>query len=454
MFVAVAAVAVPASVQLNDLGLERMDQGDFEGSVAAFSAARRSEPDNVTLRRNHALALNSWAIRLGDAGQCDEAVQHLQEALELEPDEAAIALNLAVCRINLAHRQTQDGRFRDAEQTLIDAYETAPADEERMIDRRRADNFTLEARATNPTKTDKVRRLLEKALEIDPDCVAALVELGRLRYGAGESVGALDLWFRADELDNDIPGLGEHIEKVAREALTELEFKRRSSSHFSVSYEGAQNEVAAAEVLRILDRAWYEIGSELKYRPPKRTLVVLYTPKQYGDTTEAPHWSGGLFDGKLRIPLGEGNLTNAQLERLRTTLYHEYTHAVVTGLAGVKIPDWFNEGLAMYYELPPLERRKRYDRDNDHIGDLIRADNLPSIADLPERFSKIGVADEASRAYQIARTFTYWLADKYGAYKFKLVLSEVGEGDSFEEAIAGIYHDTLDRLESRWRRSF
>ena len=115
---AAAAFAEPAAFQLNNLGLERMDRGDYEGGVAAFAAARSNEPDDATLRRNHALALNAWAIRLGDAGQYDQAVRRLREALELEPGEAAIGLNLAVCRINLANRQTQEGRFRDAELLL------------------------------------------------------------------------------------------------------------------------------------------------------------------------------------------------------------------------------------------------------------------------------------------------------------------------------------------------
>lgn len=51
---------------------------------------------------------------------------------------------------------------------------------------------------------------------------------------------------------------------------------------------------------------------------------------------------GGLFDGKIHIPLGD---YGANEEKIKHVVFHEYTHAVVYRLSPA-CPLWLNEGLA------------------------------------------------------------------------------------------------------------
>ena len=56
-----------------------------------------------------------------------------------------------------------------------------------------------------------------------------------------------------------------------------------------------------------------------------------------------PGWSGGLFDGRIRLPIRGGLADRREFERVLT---HEYVHALVHSVAAGGVPAWLNEGLA------------------------------------------------------------------------------------------------------------
>ena len=73
--------------------------------------------------------------------------------------------------------------------------------------------------------------------------------------------------------------------------------------------------------------AYGEIGKSFSYYPENPITVILYSDQQFRDITRTPAWTGGLFDGKIRIPTeGAGSLSGGVLNRV---LHHEYTHAIV-----------------------------------------------------------------------------------------------------------------------------
>ena len=98
-------------------------------------------------------------------------------------------------------------------------------------------------------------------------------------------------------------------------------------------------------MLKALERAYNRVGTDLSYYPSVRVPVILYTKKDYRSLTASPEWSGGLYDGKIRLPIGgAAHMT----PMLRGVLFHEYTHVVVRELTKGNCPSWLNEGLAEY----------------------------------------------------------------------------------------------------------
>lgn len=453
-----AANTVPAESvqQLNDRGLDLMKSGNYAAAAESFATARRILPQDANLQRNLALAYNAWGIELAKQTKYDQALERLQTAREILPAENLIASNMTAIRINWATELMDQKKHEDAETQLARANDDAASDDQRReIAKRRAYNvYTIAEELLAKGSRERGRQKLTDALEIDPDCTHAQVKLAEMLYEEGDTAMAIEYWRAAAAVDPNIPGLTEMIDKATREDSIESAFDNRSSRQFKVSYEGKVNEQAARDAMQILSRALYQIGRDLRYNSKRPFAVVLYNQDQYRAATEAPGWSSGLYDGKIRVPLKANGSNEIDRRVLTTTLRHELTHAIVIELAGNKVPAWLNEGLAMYYEREAADRDPRAKADRLAILKMIGGDERISVLALPASFTKMTDSGRVERAYLLSRSFVQWTAERYRPYKFRDLLASLGAGMSIDDALVKVYGKNLETLEAIWQATF
>lgn len=449
-----STITVPAESvqQLNERGLTQMKSGNYAAAAESFASARRIVPEDANVQRNLAFAFNAWGVELAKQSRYDQALERLQTARDILPAETLIASNMTAIRINWATELMDQKKHEAAEKQLeLAAASAANEDERREISKRRAYNvYTAAEGLLAKGSRERGRQKLIEALELDPDCIHAQVKLAEMLYEEGDTGMALEYWRAAAAVNPNIPGLSEMLDKAAREEAVESAFNHRSSRQFKVSYEGKVNEQAARDATQILNRAMYQIGRDLRYNSKRPFAVVLYSPDQYRAATEAPGWSSGLYDGKLRVPLKANGSNEVDRRALTTTLRHELTHAVVIELAGTKVPAWLNEGLAMYYEREPADRDTRTKADRVAILKMIGGGERISIIDLPASFTKITDSGRVERAYLLSRSFVHWMAERYRPYKFRELLATLGTGASIDEALTKVYGKNLETLEATW----
>ncbi len=83
--------------------------------------------------------------------------------------------------------------------------------------------------------------------------------------------------------------------------------------------------------------------------PAVTASVRLMDEAAFFDYTGAPSWTNAIFyRGQILIPLSKTQPID--LENLRRSVKHEYTHAVIAALSGGKAPGWLDEGLAQWAE--------------------------------------------------------------------------------------------------------
>jgi len=116
---------------------------------------------------------------------------------------------------------------------------------------------------------------------------------------------------------------------------------------FRVSFQGHADKALAARATDLLESAFWRIGKTLGAYPSDPVAVMLYTEKQFRDITLAPEWSGGIYDGRIRVPAAGAAQSPQLFERV---LAHELTHAIIASLAARGIPTWLHEGLAQHFE--------------------------------------------------------------------------------------------------------
>ena len=187
------------------------------------------------------------------------------------------------------------------------------------------------------------RQALERALRINPHLTDAALLLGEIEYREGDLPAAILTYEDALSRAPDNRQLQERLARWRNEAALHDAFDRRISDHFTILFEGPAEQPIAERALQMLEAAYWRIGTSLSSYPSSSMTVVLYSQEQFRDITRSPQWAGGVFDGKIRVPV-RGALERP--DEFQRVLTHELTHALIWTLAPRGVPTWLNEGLA------------------------------------------------------------------------------------------------------------
>jgi tetratricopeptide (TPR) repeat protein len=286
-------------------------------------------------------------------------------------------------------------------------------------------------------------RELLKAVELDPKASKAYQFLGELYYRKDDLESAVTYWEKAVESNPSATDIRARLDRIRKEHKAEKDFNREVTSHFLTKYEGREKIEAGRIVLRILEDAYSEVGRSLSYYPDQEVQVILYSGQQFKEVTDAPGWSGGLFDGKIRLPIGG---IEKETPGLRGLLYHEYTHAVVRAITP-RCPTWLNEGLAQYFEGRQIDSRQQ-----ESLRKFVQTGKLPSLTNLEGSFMGLG-GGQAQSAYLLSLSSVRYMIDSFGMYRVKDVLDELARGANTGNAISKGITLTYEEFERGWKRS-
>lgn len=254
---------------------------------------------STTLTAQSGIAeLNEAGWKQLQSGQADRAAKTFAAALEMQPDEPVLQFGAAVASHLL-------GRTKDATTRLT------------------------------------------RALEIAPNLTPASILLGQLQYTAGDVNGAIATYEKALKHAPNDAQLTTKLGAWRADADANRGFVESRVDRFRVSFQGHADKALAARATELLDSAFWRIGKTLGSYPSDPVMVMLYTEKQFRDITLAPEWSGGVYDGRIRVPAAGAAQKPQLFERV---LVHELTHAMVASLAPRGIPTWLHEGLAQHFE--------------------------------------------------------------------------------------------------------
>jgi len=258
--------------------------------------------------------------------------------------------------------------------------------------------------------------------------------IAQIYYSRGRIEDAIEEWKKVLELDPDNEMARKLLDKAKKEYKVEGAFSKNETYYFTIKYEGEEKRDLGYEVLDILDRAYGEVGGDLDYYPNEPVTVVLYTQKQFTDVTDAPSWSGGIFDGTIRIPVG-GEFS---MERLKTVLYHEYTHYVSMMVAGRNLPTWLAEGIAQYEERW-VHDLKLYEIDGEPIP----------LTELEKPFINMS-PKLAQVAYAESLSAVSFFVDSFGIYNLSKLVKLLGEDVSLDDAFRSSTGISYEDFQKYW----
>lgn len=265
----------------------------------------------------------------------------------------------------------------------------------------------------------------------DPHDPALLELLGDLRNREERVHDAVRAWRTAfDREPSD--RLRAKIEKAERELAIGRDYEMTTTSHFNLRFDGAADPRLTQAVSEYLEQRYWIVGEALEHTPDQPITVLLYPKIEFRDVTRAPENVGGLFDGKIRAPLGG-------LRRLdpaaAAVLTHELTHAIVHSKTRGNCPRWLHEGLAQHFEGKRLGRAE--------------------LRQVAERLQAGDPADWESRgfSYALALSLTEYLAGRSGFHRLVDLLDELAGGADLDSGMRRTYGMDYASLCRQWRDS-
>lgn len=290
---------------------------------------------------------------------------------------------------------------------------------------------------------DRADRVLRGALNAGGDLGMIYRLLAEIAAQRGDFPAALEELEEALRLLPQDSELLSYKEKLNKEWQIEEKMAKNIGGNFTVTFEGGGDTLGSA-TLAILEDAYIDLGGKFQVWPTQKTEVILYGNRDFKSLTNAPDWSAGLYDGKIRIPIGGINDVDDNLRRI---LYHEYAHLLIRSLThNRQFPLWFNEGLAEWAaggDASPLRDR------------LSKGGRLIPLVRLERSFTDL-TPTEVSLAYLQSLSLTSYLIERFGESEVLEILNRLGAGMNFLAASEGILapsDGSLEGLVSEWEKS-
>lgn len=292
---------------------------------------------------------------------------------------------------------------------------------------------------------------LTKLLSLAPNEPFPHLAMADLLYEEDRlSEAAAHLAHATERMKND-PTLHSYLAmvtaKVRRADAAEARMTARSSTHFMVKFDGAEDQGTWTSVLSILEDAYREIGQRLGHFPSKPIVVVLHTKDTFEGATGSPAWADGLFDsvlGRIQIPT-QG--ATADMKWLTDVLRHEYVHALVHDRVGggeAAVPTWLNEGLAMQ-----LAGSSWPDLDQTMKGEI----QVIPLQYLEGSWMRLP-QNAAMLAYLEANSATHFLIERWGMSRVDDLLTAFKARESTAAALHSTLSLSYDQFHSRWLDTF
>jgi tetratricopeptide (TPR) repeat protein len=363
------------------------------------------------------------------AGRYTDAVADYKKAVSMKPGDKTLEHNLAYALGGVAHDYLKAKEYERARDRFSEAllHEDQGVFEQGM-------GVALHGLGNE----DPAISAFERAVRLDPKLTTSYIYLGQIYYRRNEMAKALQRLEEAIRLDPRDERLLAFYQKVKQGYAVQSNFREEESAHFTLSFEGEKRERIAEEVRGILEEGYREVGEALSTYPERPISVILYSRKQFQEAAHGPDWAGGIYDGKIHVPVG-GEMDNNVA--LRGILYHEYTHALVQQIARQTIPTWLNEGLAETFEAQVTGRSHPFHPEG----------SFAPLSALRGSFLSLD-GPAAATAYAESASAVGYLIDRYGFYRMHTLLEGLSR-KPFPDAFEDAYLVSYDEFQKEWRAS-
>ena len=233
---------------------------------------------------------------------------------------------------------------------------------------------------------------------------ALLSMAGVAAWRADQGKRALEYWRESLDLAPN-PDLENLYKRVEKEQIHDQSGEKLYGVRVVLRYDSDTVPVETARgMVAAVDSAYARVSAQLGCFAEEKIVTIIQSRDAYKKATDAAEWSGGQYDGRIRVPVMNGQQMDARQEQV---LAHETTHACLAMLG--EWPSWLQEGMAQKLSgetLPPQARAQ--------LAELAKAGQLPKLEALRRGWS--GLDTQSARlAYSLALEAVDALYENFGS---------------------------------------
>ncbi|MGA3188564.1 MAG: hypothetical protein ABSF22_15775 [Bryobacteraceae bacterium] len=250
----------------------------------------------------------------------------------------------------------------------------------------------------------KALELLENELrtKADPSMMALA---GVAAWRSDDPQRALVYWKNALDIQPN-PDLERLYKRVEKETSGDQSTAKLYGLRVLLRYDATLVPVETArQMVNALDQEFSRVSDALGCTAAERLVAIVQSREAYHKSTDAAEWNGGQFDGRIRVPVANGQGVDAPLLRI---FGHEETHACLSMMG--QWPAWFQEGLAQKLSgdvLNPALRAK--------LEKMAKDGKLPRLENLRQDWSRLDT-EHAIAAYALSLAAIEMYFQSYAEY--------------------------------------
>jgi hypothetical protein len=231
-----------------------------------------------------------------------------------------------------------------------------------------------------------------------------LAMAGLAAWRADEAKHALEYWRESLDLAPN-PGLESLYKRVEKEQMNDQSGEKLYGVRVVLRYDAATVPTETARgMVNAVDSAFARVSAQLGCFAEEKIVTIIQSRDAYKKATDAAEWSGGQYDGRIRLPVMSGQQMDARQEQV---LAHETTHACLAMLG--EWPSWLHEGMAQKLSGETLRPEMR-----TQLAELAKAAQLPKLEMLRQGWSGMD-AQHARLAYSLALEAVDALYENFGS---------------------------------------
>ena len=421
-------------------GDDLLNEGDFKGSIKCFEKAYDASPENSVIAAKLRNAYFDYASNLTASGDYNKSIGCLNRAYTVMPGPNS-AGRLALTYAEKANAAMRADKKTSARSDFDSALEAASP---YAVSSRNLGIFLFnEAIKYYKSGKDEEAIVLLKESSLAYRNAYAFELLGDIYYNKMELKRARFYFGKGFSLDRRNSGIRNKLKKSMLDLRLAQNRDSEKSPHFEVNYDRSLP-VDTQIVKGILERCYFDVGSDLKYFPASKTIVVFYSQADFEKVFMMSRGTRAMYDGNIRIPLPESPVSEHELAEY---ICHEYTHAIISAKTDNNCPVWLSEGLAVWeahkYTGGPLPMERVWLSESAKF----------TVDSLYAGFNHKDEPEEKIRSdYALAYSAVRFIIDNWGMAGISGLLDRVKSGEHFTNAIDGEFLISEKEFERRWKQ--